>query len=118
MTKESSACEHIPASEAVRRRVEVACSVHRRAPRHESGISSRLPIGYTAAVTKRLIDVDDQLLDKAQTALGTRTMKDTVNQALAEVTKAQARRRHAERLARMDGLDLADAKTMAGAWRH
>jgi Arc/MetJ family transcription regulator len=34
-------------------------------------------------VTKRLIDVDDDLLDRARAALGTATMKDTVNTALA-----------------------------------
>jgi Arc/MetJ family transcription regulator len=71
-------------------------------------------LGY---VTKRLIDVDDQILAKAQAALGTRTMKDTVNQALSEVTKAALRRRHAERLSRMEGLELDEADTMAGAWR-
>ena len=35
-----------------------------------------------ANVTKRLIDVDDEALDTAQVRLGTRTIKDTVNEAL------------------------------------
>ena len=69
-------------------------------------------------MTKRLIDVDDELLAKAKAALGTRTMKDTVNEALSEAAKTARRRRHAERLSRMEGLDLDDAKTMAGAWRR
>jgi Arc/MetJ family transcription regulator len=34
-------------------------------------------------MTKRLIDVDDDLLDRARQVLGTGTMKDTVNAALA-----------------------------------
>ena len=34
-------------------------------------------------MTKRLIDVDDDLLDRARSILGTATMKDTVNAALA-----------------------------------
>lgn len=34
-------------------------------------------------MTKRLIDVDDELLDRARAVLGTETMKDTVNGALA-----------------------------------
>lgn len=68
-------------------------------------------------MTKRLIDVDDGLLDKARDALGTRTLKDTVNRALAEVVGAELRRRHADRLSRMEGLDLDDADVMARAWR-
>jgi Arc/MetJ family transcription regulator len=34
-------------------------------------------------VTKRLIDVDDDVLERARTVFGTRTLKDTVNAALA-----------------------------------
>jgi Arc/MetJ family transcription regulator len=33
-------------------------------------------------MTKRLIDVDDEALDAARAQLGTRTIKDTVNEAL------------------------------------
>jgi len=33
-------------------------------------------------MTKRLIDVDDDALDAARAQLGTRTIKDTVNEAL------------------------------------
>lgn len=68
-------------------------------------------------MTKRLIDVDDTLLEQARSALGTRTMKDTVNHALDEVVRGQMRRRHAERLLAMDGLDLADEGVMSRAWR-
>jgi Arc/MetJ family transcription regulator len=34
-------------------------------------------------VTKRLIDVDDNLLERARAVFGTQTLKDTVNAALA-----------------------------------
>jgi len=34
-------------------------------------------------MTKRLIDVDDALVDRARRVLGTETLKDTVNAALA-----------------------------------
>ncbi len=68
-------------------------------------------------VTKRLIDVDDTLLEKASGVLRTQTMKDTVNQALGEVVRAELRRRHADRLVRMDGLAIDDPEVMAGAWR-
>ena len=68
-------------------------------------------------MTKRLIDVDDTLLEQASDVLRTRTMKDTVNQALGEVVRAELRRRHADRLVRMDGLEIDDSEVMAGAWR-
>ncbi len=68
-------------------------------------------------MTKRLVDIDDELLATATDILGTSTMKDTVNEALAEVGRAELRRRHVERLTTMDGLDLADDEVMSRAWR-
>ncbi|MGH2704526.1 MAG: type II toxin-antitoxin system VapB family antitoxin [Actinomycetota bacterium] len=68
-------------------------------------------------MTKRLIDVDDSLVEQARGALGTRTLKDTVNRALGEVVRAELRRHHADRLSRMEGLDLDDPDVMTGAWR-
>lgn len=68
-------------------------------------------------MTKRLVDIDDGLLQEAAAVLGTSTMKDTVNRALAEARDAALRRRHAERLATGRGTDLADDEAMAGAWR-
>lgn len=66
---------------------------------------------------KRLVDIDDRLLEEAQQVLGAATMKDTVNRSLAEVVKADLRRRHAARLVVMDGLQLDDDDVMDGAWR-
>jgi Arc/MetJ family transcription regulator len=46
-------------------------------------------------VAKTLVDVDDQLLAEATTALGTTTKKDTINAALrqaVEVTRERRRR--------------------------
>jgi Arc/MetJ family transcription regulator len=68
-------------------------------------------------MSKRLIDIDDRLLKQARKILGAATMKDTVNRSLAEVVKADLRRRHAARLAGMEGLELDDADVMDGAWR-
>ncbi|MDQ3680679.1 MAG: type II toxin-antitoxin system VapB family antitoxin [Actinomycetota bacterium] len=68
-------------------------------------------------MTNRLIDLDDTLLEQARGVLRTRTMKDTVNQALGEVVRAGLRRRHADRLVRMDGLEIDDPEVTAGAWR-
>lgn len=79
-------------------------------------ISISCSIGHTGGMSKRLVDIDDQLLDEATAALGSGTMKETVNRSLEAVVLAARRRRHADRLERMEGLDLADADVMAGAW--
>ena len=49
--------------------------------------------------------------------LGTKGIKDTIDRALDEVIALDARRRLVEKLRKMDGMDLADDKVMAGAWR-
>jgi hypothetical protein len=43
-------------------------------------------------------------------------MKEAVNRSLESVVLA-ARRRHADRLQHMRGLDLSDPEVMSGAWR-
>jgi Arc/MetJ family transcription regulator len=68
-------------------------------------------------MSKRLVDIDDDLLKEASSILGATTMKDTVNQALESVVLAARRRRHADRLQAMDGLDLDKPKVMNQAWR-
>jgi len=68
-------------------------------------------------VSKRLVDIDDELLDEACAVLGAATMKETVNRSLEAVVVAARRRRHAERLESMEGLDLDKPKVMSGAWR-
>jgi Arc/MetJ family transcription regulator len=69
------------------------------------------------AMSKRLVDIDDELLDEATKVLGTPTMKETVNRSLEAVVIAARRRRHADRLETMRNLDLAKPKVMSGAWR-
>lgn len=68
-------------------------------------------------MVKRLVDIEDGLLDEASAVLGSATMKETVNRSLEAVVLAARRRRHADRLEKMEGLDLDDAELMAGAWR-
>jgi Arc/MetJ family transcription regulator len=68
-------------------------------------------------VSKRLVDIDDDLLQEATVVLGASTMKEAVNRSLEEVVLAARRRRHADRLEAMRDLDLADPKVMSGAWR-
>jgi Arc/MetJ family transcription regulator len=68
-------------------------------------------------VTKRLVEIDDDVLEAARTALETRTIKDTVERALKDAAAAAARRAFLER-AYADGLaDLRDADVKAAAWR-
>lgn len=68
-------------------------------------------------MAKRLVDIDESLLDEATEILGASTMKEAVNRSLEEVVRSARRRRHAERLGSMRDLDLADAEVMAAAWR-
>ena len=68
-------------------------------------------------MVKTLIDIDNDLLAAAAKELGTKTKKDTVNAALAEVMALARRRQHVEFL-RSGGLpDLGDPDVMAGGWR-
>ena len=64
-------------------------------------------------MTKRLIDVDDDALDAARAKLGTRTIKDTVNEAL----RAAARERSAELASALSTLSEADLDDRSAAWR-
>jgi Arc/MetJ family transcription regulator len=72
-------------------------------------------------MTKRLIDVDDELLEAARRVLGTGTIKDTVNTALRASVEAAERRQRVdaaalERFAEASR-DLLDDDVMADAWR-
>lgn len=69
-------------------------------------------------MTKRLVDIDDDLLAEATVVLDANTMKEAVNGALREVVRASLRRRHAARLGAMDGLDLEDPDIRDDAWRR
>jgi Arc/MetJ family transcription regulator len=64
-------------------------------------------------MTKRLIDVDDDALDAARAELGTRTIKDTVNEAL----RRAARQRSAELTNALTVLAEADLDDRSTAWR-
>jgi Arc/MetJ family transcription regulator len=63
------------------------------------------------------IDLDQGLLARAARVLGTKTKKDTVNEALRRVVEQEARQRHVDELASGALPDLADPEIMAGAWR-
>lgn len=67
---------------------------------------------------KTSVEIDEELLAKAQVALQTSTVKATVAGALLEVVRARARREEVEALSAMAGMDLADRAVMNGAWRR
>jgi len=64
-------------------------------------------------MTKRLVDIDDGALNAARHELGTRTIKDTVNEALRLVTGARE-----EAVARaLDVLAEVPLSDRSDAWR-
>jgi Arc/MetJ family transcription regulator len=70
-------------------------------------------------VTKRLVDIDDNVLAEARAALGTSTLKDTVNGALHETVMAARRRAitHEDIVAFVEATeDLRNPEIMAKAW--
>ena len=69
-----------------------------------------------ALMGKTSINIDGCLVEQAKALLGTQSIKETINAALQEIVRMDARRQEVRALSRMDGLDLADAKIMAKAW--
>ena len=68
-------------------------------------------------MTKRLVDIDDDLLAEARVLTGAVTMKEAVNTALQQVIDSELRRRHLQRLEAGTGTDLANDEVMQDAWR-
>ena len=70
-------------------------------------------------MTKRLVDIDDEILEEARHALGTTTLKDTVNQSLRSAVREHRRSQITREDLRRVGdllLDLSDPEVMARAW--
>lgn len=68
-------------------------------------------------MTKKLIEIDDHLLDQAKDLLGLETMNEVVDLSLRELVSNELRRRHLRRLTSGDGVDLADEQILSRAWR-
>ncbi len=68
-------------------------------------------------MTKRLIDIDDDLLDSAARELGTSGVSDTVRTALAQAAAAAARGRQVEWLTEGGLAELANSEQRAAVWR-
>ena len=70
-------------------------------------------------MTKRLVDIDDEVLEEARRALGTTTLKDTVNQSLHSAVREHRRSQITREDLRRVGellVDLGDPEVMAKAW--
>ena len=61
--------------------------------------------------------IDDRLLEQVRSLLGTTSVRDTIDRALREAARIEARRHEIAALSEMDGLELANEGVMAGAWR-
>lgn len=72
-----------------------------------------------AAIGKRKtsFEIDPNKVAAAKEVLGTKTLTDTVDAALAEVVNLRQRRQLVELLFRPGALALDDPETMSGAWR-
>lgn len=68
-------------------------------------------------MSRTVIDLDDELLAEAGALLGTRTKKDTVNGALAELVRRRRRDDLIDWLATDPLPDLRDPDVRAQAWR-
>jgi Arc/MetJ family transcription regulator len=68
-------------------------------------------------VTKRLIDLDDELLSAAQRALHTSGVSDTVRAALRHAATAAARARQVDWLTAGGMAELAEPEARADVWR-
>ena len=66
---------------------------------------------------KRLIDIDDALLDEAREALHTSGVSDTVRTALQQVTAAAARARQVDWLTEGGMAEMAEPDARADVWR-
>jgi Arc/MetJ family transcription regulator len=69
------------------------------------------------SVTKRLIELDDELLAEAQRQLGTSGVSDTVRTALVQASTAVARARQVAWLREGGLAELVDPDQRAEVWR-
>lgn len=56
-------------------------------------MSSAAPSGYIDCMRRTTLDLDEDMLAKAREILGTRGIKDTVDEALREIVRREAGRR-------------------------
>jgi Arc/MetJ family transcription regulator len=69
------------------------------------------------SVRKTSVEVDGELVAAVQRVLSTATLNETVEGALREVLRVQARHDEVQALTTMNGMDLMDEDVMSRAWR-
>ena len=69
------------------------------------------------ATRKTSLEIDEALYARARDALGTATLRETVEEAFLEVLRERARRQEVDALSAMRGMDLDDERVMKKAWR-
>lgn len=69
-----------------------------------------------AATRKTTVEIDEELFQRVRGALGTTTLRETVDGAFRAVLRERARREEVEALSTMRGMELDDAGVMAAAW--
>jgi Arc/MetJ family transcription regulator len=69
---------------------------------------------YIEMVQRTTLDIDEDMLSRARQILGTRGIKDTVNEALREIVRIEAGRRLIARL--KENEDLRNPEIMRRAW--
>ena len=62
--------------------------------------------------------IDEELVDRARTILGTKGIKDTIDVALTEVVRAERRRRLVERFRSGTGMDDDVLSEARASWVH
>lgn len=67
---------------------------------------------------KTSVVIDDELVARVKILLGTSSIRETIDKALREVERREARRQEIRALIEMDGLDLRDPAVMSRAWRY
>jgi Arc/MetJ family transcription regulator len=77
-------------------------------------MSDLVVAGYTESVRRTTLDIDEDMLSQAREILGTRGVKDTVDEALREVVRRQAGERIVAWL--QENEDLQNPEIMECAW--
>lgn len=81
-------------------------NVSRFVIRWKRGIFPKTALDILSFMTKRLIEIDDELLAHARIAAGTDTIKATVEAALRRLVDQETALRHIARLRRPGALDV------------
>lgn len=71
-------------------------------------------LGYTSAMRRTTLDIDEDMLAKAREILGTSGIKDTVDEALREIVRIEAGKRLIKWL--KENEDLHNPEIMERAW--